>query len=1153
MEWSDSQKRAIFEQGNLIVSAAAGAGKTTVLTERICSAVISGVPIERFLVLTFTRAAAAEMKQRIQSRLQKAVDECRDEAKRPLLLAQSVAVNSANISTIDSFCTRILHRHGHTIGLDSSVGIADEIQLSVMKDRIRDTFFTALALDRDPDYHRMLSAFRSEDAVWEAIQALSTFLETRPDPDEWLAKTEEEYLLPSYLDRLYDTLLKSMKLDLRGPADRYVSERYALGNDFPKASAIMDDELSRLRALLQMNTYKTYRETALSIEFQRLNFPRDTDPSVKGPVQEARDAVKECLKAQRAVLSVSREDDETRLSESYPLLLSYLSLTRRYRSELTEMKRKQGVMDFSDAEHFALRILSDERIAGEYREKFRYIMIDEYQDSNGVQEALINAIRKPDNLFLVGDIKQSIYRFRSAEPALFLDKIRTYTGSRGERIDLNDNYRSSAEVINAVNAVFQSIMTEPVADMDYDENARLHLKSDNPYGSAEIAAVVTVPDSSKTILDESGTPASLLTDEEQAYLEDVKSAELEARFIAKRIREMIDRVPYRGKDNKEDRPLRYSDFAILLRASTNAQLISEVLAMEGIPCFAQASGGYFDAIEVQILLNCLRVADNRRQDIPLLSVLRSPLFGFTTEELARIRVLEHGQKQFYESFFTLSEREPEGEYASLIGKVQKAVGFLNDLHDMSLTSGPTALLLKIVDETGYYEQTGALPAGQQRLRNIDALIEKAHTFESSGLSGVWRFVRAMEAASKNADVAVPQNSVGDVVRILTIHRSKGLEFPVVFVAQTGTRFNRRDAAKTVNFHSDLGIGLKYEAKHVKYETIVRRAVAEKGLCESVAEEMRVLYVAMTRARQNLILVASVQDREKTELRAGVPLSPTDVKKASCPFLWLLSAAGQKDSDLPLTIVKCEDLLPSAQAVTPGSSEEPDPDYEKKLRESLRYQYPHPEATALPGKSAVSQAARLSGESGSPLFLEHLSFDPPAFLTGNEPTAAMRGTATHRLLERLPFRVTDAESLREEMESLLSSGRLTEEESRMIRMDSVGWYVSSDLWKRAGSSQETHREWNFTVSVPASEVFDTPLTETVLMQGVIDFCFLENGKWVLVDYKTDGLLPDETPESHAEVHRRQLELYSVTLERITGRPVSERYVVLLNSRAAVRLL
>ncbi|MBQ3664096.1 MAG: UvrD-helicase domain-containing protein [Clostridia bacterium] len=1152
MEWSDSQYRAIFEQGNLIVSAAAGAGKTTVLTERICSAVIAGVPIEQFLVLTFTRAAAAEMKQRIQSRLQKAVDECRDDSLRPFLLAQSVAVNSANISTIDAFCTRILHRHGHTIGLDSSVGIADEIQLSVMKDRIRDTFFTALAVEKDPDYHRMLQALRSEDAVWEAVQALSEFLETRPDPDGWLDKTESEYLSAPYLDRLYGTLLDGMKLNLSGPVDRYVSERYALGNEFPKASAIMDDELSRLRALLQMNTYEQYREAALSIEFRRLNWPKNTDPSVNGPVKEARDAARDCWKAQRAILSGKREDDETELINSYPILQSYLSVTRRYTDALSDMKWKQGVMDFSDAEHFALKILSDERIAEEYRDKFRYIMIDEYQDSNGVQEALINAIRREDNLFLVGDIKQSIYRFRSAEPALFLDKIRTYTGKAGKRIDLNDNYRSSAEVIRAVNAVFERIMTEPVADMDYNENARLHLKSDNPYGSAEMAAVVTVPDVSNTVLDESGAQDSLLTDEEQTYLEDVKGAELEARFIAKRIREMIDNVPYRDKEGN-DRPLNYGDFAILLRASTNAQLISEVLAMEGIPCFAQASGGYFDAIEVQILLNCLRVADNRRQDIPLLSVLRSPLFGFTTEELARVRVLERGKGQFYESFFALSDREPEGEYKALIGKVKKAAAFIDELHDMSLTTGPTGLLLKIVDETGYYEQTGALPAGQQRLRNIDALIEKAHTFESSGLSGVWRFVRAMEAASKNADIAVPQNSAGDVVRILTIHQSKGLEFPVVFVAQTASQFNRKDLAKPIMFHSDLGIGLRYESKHARLETIVRRADAEKVLSESIAEEMRVLYVAMTRARQNLILVASVKDREKTMERAGVPLSPTEAKKAPSPLFWLLSAAAPDGPDLPLTIVPCEKLLPSAQGGTPGFVQEPDPDYEKKLAESLSYRYPHPEATALPGKQAVSQAARLSGEPGSPLFMERLSFDPPAFLTGNEPTAAMRGTATHRLLERLPLRVTDAESLRAEIEALLSSGRLTQEESDMIRMDSVEWYVSSDLWKRASASEETHREWTFTVSVPASEVFDTPLSETVLMQGVIDFCFLEDGKWVLVDYKTDALLPDETPQSHAEVHRRQLELYSVALQRITGKPVSEKYVVMLNSRAAVPLL
>ncbi len=1151
MEWSKQQERAIHEQGNLIVSAAAGAGKTTVLTERICSAVIGGMPIERFLVLTFTRAAAAEMKQRIQKRLQEAVNECRDDSLRPFLLAQSVAVNSANISTIDSFCSRILHRHGHTIGLDPSVGIADEIQLSVIRDRLRDVFFTSLASEKDPDYHAMLSAFRSEDAVWEAVKDLSEFLETRPDPDGWLDRTETEYLSGPYLDRVFGSLLGNMKFDLTGLVDRYIAERYALGDQFPKASAIMDGELMRLRALVNMTSYENYREAALDVTFDRLDFPKKTDPSVKGPVQEARDAVKACLKTQRAALKASRDDEEALLGKSAPLLRAYLSVTRRYRSAFTELKRKQGVMEFSDAEHFALQILSDERIAEEYRNKFDCIMIDEYQDSNGLQEALINAIRRPDNLFLVGDIKQSIYRFRSAEPALFLDKIHTYTGVRGKRIDLNDNYRSSEEVIRAVNAVFGNIMTEPVADMDYDENARLHLKSDNPYGSAEMAVVITDPNGMGPVPGEE-KPASPLTEEEQTYLEDVKGAELEARFIAKRIREMIDLVPYRDK-KKKVRPLCYGDFAVLLRSSTNAQLISEVLAMEGIPCYAQTSGGYFDAIEVQILLNCLRVTDNRCQDIPLLSVLRSPLFGFETDELARIRILERGKARFYESFFSLSEREAEGEYAELIGKVRRAAAFINELHEMSLTAGPTGLLLKIVDETGYYEQTGALPAGQQRLRNIDALIEKAHAFEASGLSGVWRFVRAMEAASENADVAVPQNSAGDVVRILTIHRSKGLEFPVVFVAQTASQFNRKDASKSLNFHSALGIGLRYESQHVRCDTAVRRAISEQIRSESVAEEMRVLYVAMTRARQNLIMVASAKDAEKIRLKAGKPITPTDAKRAISPSEWLLTAAGSEDAGLPLTLIPCGRLLPSAQISVPETGPEADPAFEAKLLSSLQYRYPYPEATALPGKQAVSQAARLSGEPGSPLFTERLSFDPPAFLSGNAPTAAMRGTAAHRLLERLPFREMDPGALSEEVGSLLSSGRLTEEETAMIDMDSIEWLVSSDLWKRASVSEEAHREWNFTISVPACEVFDTPLTETVLLQGVIDFCFLEDGKWVLVDYKTDRILPGETPESHAETHRRQLELYAVALRRITGRPVSEKILVLLNYRAAVPLL
>ena len=1134
--WTESQKDAIFTQGNLIVSAAAGSGKTSVLTERLCELVSSGVPVERILVLTFTRAAASEMKQRILNRIREEVNTTADDKKRAFLLAELSAVNTANISTIDSFCTRILRRHGHTIGLDSSMRIMDTVESSVLAQSVMDDMLRDLAENDDADLHILLNAFRSEEAVTECITSVNTFLNARPFPELWMDRALERFSDPDVISAALDDILEDQKLKIQNAVDTFSRERRKINPEDVKNIGMLDYEVTACKGFSIITEYDKYREALESIQFDRLNFSKDVPDAVKEPLKNARDKLKDAIKKQKQNMLHTKEEEQAILLCALPVAESLFRLVRTYRDLYASAKIKKGVLDYTDLEHFSLKLLEDERISAEYREKFQYICIDEYQDSNGVQEELINRIRRNDNLFLVGDVKQSIYRFRAAEPELFLEKLETYTGRTGRRIDLNANFRSTQEVIDAVNTVFSAIMSKDVGEMEYDDTAKLYKGSEIINGKAELHLISrTAEDDSQ---DEEDDTKPKRTDRDIEELNDMSDAEAEAVFMAGKIRELMA---------DPENHLKYSDIAILLRNTAQAQTISETLAVFGIPCYAQSSGGYFDAIEVMVLLNCLRVIDNQQQDIPLLSVLRSPLFRFTTDELSRIRILRP-DRPFYDAFFHFAgvmAKEPEND--ALFQKVSKTQQFLDKLRYESTLLSVTDLLLKIIDETCYYELMGALPAGAQRQRNIDALIEKARVFESTGSRGIWRFLKTMDAASNNATIGAAQASAGNVVRIFTIHKSKGLEFPVVFVAQLGHRFNRTDSTRLCVMHNNLGLGLRYTSDELRYDTALYRAIQYRQRMESTAEEMRVLYVAMTRAKQCLYLVGSC-DPGKYVL-PSVPVSKQYVADALCPIPWLLAGTSADRKALPVFRHDRTEFL----AEVPDQ-QKPDLSAAKgfdmyALLKAFTFEYSHADAISLPAKQSVSGVVHKADEQE---ILEHMSFDPPAFVSGNRLTSAQKGTIVHRILEHLPKKHLDPPEFTAFVNNLC--GRLTDAESlaKVLKETDFSWFTESDLWKRAIQSSQLERERNFSDLVPARELFDTDSAEPIILQGTIDCCFVENGKWVLIDYKTDHLKKGETFESHAETHRNQLELYASALKHLTGIDVSELYVVFLSLKQIVKL-
>ncbi|MEN6634434.1 MAG: helicase-exonuclease AddAB subunit AddA [Clostridiaceae bacterium] len=1121
-KWTSEQQRAIESEGNLIVSAAAGAGKTAVLTERIVSRIRAGAPVESLLVLTFTRAAAAEMKGRISNRLNQLADEAVTGEEMRYLRRQARNVDGAFISTIHAFCARVLRRHYHAVDLPARAKTADEMESAALIETVRDDLLTALSSENDADYSALLAAFGSEQAAWDAILSVYRFTRAEPEPDVWLREAAARYEDEAALTRILDDAVAFCKQELSLVIETIVRERDLLSPDCANAISVIDDELSRYRAMLLCRRFGQYRDALAAMEYGRLVFPRAVAEEDKAGAKAARDMGKDLIKEQRKRFLRAEAEEIAVLRRSGLVVRALCGVAVRFEAAFAEAKRGKNLLDYDDLEHFALAALSRSEIAKEYREKFRWIAVDEYQDSNRVQEAILSRISRGDNLFFVGDVKQSIYRFRQAEPGLFLEKLARFSGKDGMRIDLAENFRSSAEVLTAVNEVFEAVMREESGDIDYDTRARLICGTSQPAGSAELHLIRKERAESE--------------DDEDA-LEEAADLEVEARFIANRIHAIMQEERYIDAKTGETRNYRYGDFALLLRAGTEAQTVSQTLAANGVPAYAQSSGGYFDAVEVQIFRNLLSIIDNRRQDVPLLSVLLSSIGGFTHDELATMRA-ENPSGAFYAAFFACAGTD------SVLG--QRSQSFLTNLSQYRAESrllSVEELIGKLLDETGFYEEMGAGVGGAQRQANLDALLEKAHTFEAAGARGVWNFLRHLALAQNNASVGAAQTVTADVVRILTIHKSKGLEFPVVFVAGLGKKFNRQDVNNSLQMHAKRGMALRFidreETQRVKRDTLARVILSQQVKREQLAEEMRVLYVAMTRARRKLILTACVNKPE--EKLAASPRVPTAWQAIRCssPVRWLMMGARKQ---LEIQLHDRETYIGGAAAKDAQEIPPYDPVVLEAIEAKLNWTYDYAEAAKIRAKAAVSRV--VSGEDRLPAFTR------PAFM-GVETSAVFAGTATHAAMQYLPLNAPMSETeARVYLFSLTESGRITSEQAGVADASAIAWFTHEALAVRMQHAVRLERELPFSYPMEAIQLYGIAAEETVLLQGVLDACFLEDGEWVIVDYKTDRVRPGESAEQAAQKHAEQLRLYALALESLTGQRVKESLVVLLSHRAVV---
>ena len=1150
VSWTTEQQQVIdLRNRNILVSAAAGSGKTAVLVERIVKIITDKnhpVDIDHLLIVTFTNAAAAEMRERIGNAIEKALDE---QPGNEHLLRQLTLIHNAQITTIDSFCLYVVRNHFHEIDLEPNFRIGDEGELKLLREDV-------LGRVLEQNYEEPSEAFsdfvegyasgRTDAALNEMILQLYEFSRSYPWPEKWLdsfvgayrIETREELDRAEWLAPLTENICFVLK-----DCEQLLKQALAITqqDDGPDMyEKAVQSDLEKYEGLSRLTSFCELSGALSDIKYDRLASSRgfEGDPDklelVKSLREQAKDVVKKLC---RQYFFCSPEMMIEQLERTEPMLEEVVRLTKQFADEFAAAKRRKNLVDFHDVEHFALQILVDEetekakKTAEEFRDTFEEIMIDEYQDSNEVQETLLRSIsreeRGENNIFMVGDVKQSIYRFRLARPELFMKKYDSYSleESTTQRIDLHKNFRSREEVLTCTNDIFYKIMARSLGNVEYDAEAALYPGASYPV-SADFIPEILLADSNDELL-------------EDTELSDKKT--LEAKIVAEEIRHLMKTQPVTDKAAGELRAARYSDIVILLRSLSGwADSLVEVLNGNGIPAHTVSSTGYFSTVEVQTVLSMLRLLDNPRQDIPMAAVLRSPMAGLTDEELAVLR-LEDGSVPFHEAVLELAEglyeedgqkeisdseadseadqkqgRNADGKKEDDIETTahRKLLKFYKKYRQLRqlVPDTPIHELIEIIlRETGYGHYVAAMPAGSRRTANLNMLLEKAAAYEKTSYKGLFHFVRYIDELQKydvdfgEADM-VGENE--DVVRIMSIHKSKGLEFPIVIVSGMGKNFNKQDTRSKMVLHPELGIGLDYMdgKKRIKSPTIAKKAIAKQIDLENLGEELRVLYVALTRAKEKLILTGTLKDAaEKLEFyrqqanlskAADRPLSYLTREGASGYLDWILPAVLSYGDKYPVRIVEAAELvldevenqLEQNENLTEriGEIKAADPQLVGQLKQRFSQRYPYQTDILRKNKYSVSELKHRAmrerfeaeQEETVPAFLEEpVTPTIPLFIQREESVeqetpnrGALRGTAVHRVMECYDF--ASEKSVHEQMEAMEKEEKITADMRALVKEQIVADFVSSETGRRMALAQRggaLYREKPFVMGFTEEEL------------------------------------------------------------------------------------
>lgn len=1242
VSWTKEQKQAIEKNGtNLLVAAAAGSGKTAVLVERIIHKIIDEkMDIDKMLVVTFTNAAASEMRERILDAIYKKIEENPEDIH---MQRQITLLNKASICTIHSFCLDIIRNYFYEINIPANFQIGSSAEMELLKQETLEELLEKKYINKDEEFLKLIDTYanyRGDENLKELILKIDNQIQSSPFPKDWLEekvemfnlkdKLEQDFsktiwgkiLLQELLEELTEGTLKLKKVETN--LRKYIElEKYAnvIANDI--------NEIEKIAKLINQNDGNTWNkvyEVAQILNFEKWPIDRKVTIDYKNEAKDARDKIKKSINntLEKMMIYTSKEANET-INEMYPILKSLKDIILEFENKFKEKKLEKNRIDFHDIEHYALEILVKEEngeyvpsnIAKEIQEKFEEIAIDEYQDSNLVQEYILNSVSKGNNIFMVGDIKQSIYRFRQARPELFLEKYKNYskieesnntenkldskiditmlnentkesndkihqngqnnTKAKSIKIQLFKNFRSRNEVLTLTNWVFEQIMSEKLGDVEYNEDEFLNLGADYPENSKELL----IPECH--ILDlipeenEENDDINNITNLEKTNREEVQDEQEEnqiieknieeAKMVANRIEELLNsNFKIYDKKIKNLRKLEYRDIAILLRSTTNvAPIYEKELLSRGIDVYSDTSTQYLDSTEIQTIISLLKIIDNPMQDIPLVLVLHSPIGNFTYNELVEIRIADQ-KSYFYEAMLKARVSVKE----ELKQKIDTFINMLENWRKDQKEKPLDELIWQIYQETNYYYYVGLLNNGNLRQANLKMLFERAKQYESASFKGLYNFICFIDRLKLNSGDLSAAKVIGEndnVVRIMSIHKSKGLEFPVVFLSGTGKQFNKQDLNDSILIHQDLGFGPKFidSVNRIEYPTLAKEALKLKLEAELISEEMRVLYVALTRAKEKLIITGVTKDfekqcKEKEEMLFLYQKKNTNkieerlLKKYISYLDWLvlLNLKDSKQEKIKFFVHKIEknkneQIETKKEKVT--EKQKIDARELEKIKKELSWKYEYNTSAKVPTKTSVSKLKEIKQNEEQDIDLEELlskekihKYETPSFMIKEKVpiTSSRKGTLVHLCIQKLDEKKDYKEQdIKELIRMLVNKEIILNEEAEQIPIVGLLKYVQSDLWKELKEAKEVHKEEPFYMLLQANRIDKNyPEDEKILVQGIMDLYFInKNDELVLVDYKTDYVQKGEE-QKLINKYKEQLNLYKEALENSLERKVDK---------------
>lgn len=1238
VSWTKEQKQAIEEKGtNLLVAAAAGSGKTAVLVERIIHKIIDEkMDIDKMLVVTFTNAAASEMRERILDAIYKKIEENPEDIH---MQRQITLLNKASICTIHSFCLDVIRNYFYEINIPANFQIGSSAEMELLKQETLEELLEEKYIKKDENFLKLIdtyASYRGDENLKDLILKIDNQIQSSPFPKDWLEEKVEMFNLKDKLEQDFSQtiwgkiLLKELKEELTEAILKLEKIEANLRKyiELEKYANVILSDINEIEKIINVinrkdeNAWNQIYEATKIKDFAKWPIDRKITIDYKNEAKDARNKIKKAVNSSlEKIMVYSSKDANETINDMYPILKSLKDIILEFEEKFKENKLKKSRIDFHDIEHYALEILIKEEdgkyvpsnIAKEIQEKFEEIAIDEYQDSNLVQEYILNSVSRGNNIFMVGDIKQSIYRFRQARPELFLEKYRNYSkieevensnNAKGEeknenikheleemtqkgqmmqketsqmrhrKIQLFKNFRSRAEVLEITNWVFEQIMSEKLGDVEYNEEEFLNLGADYPENSKELLipechildleAYEANEEDEKEIQEETEENE---TDDEQEESQIIEKNVEEAKLVANRIEELLNsNFKIFDKKTKALRKLEFRDIAILLRSTTNvAPVYEKELLSRGIDVYSDTSTQYLDSTEIQTIISLLKIIDNPMQDIPLVLVLRSPIGNFTDNELVEIRIVEQ-KSYFYEAMLKARVSVKE----ELRQKIDTFVNMLENWRKDQKEKPLDELIWQIYQETNYYYYVGLLNNGNLRQANLKMLFERAKQYESASFKGLYNFICFIDRLKLNSGDLSAAKVIGEndnVVRIMSIHKSKGLEFPVVFLSGTGKQFNKQDLNDSILIHQDLGFGPKFidSVNRIEYPTLAKEALKLKLETELISEEMRVLYVALTRAKEKLIITGVTKGfekkcKEKEELLFLYQKQDTNkieerlLKKYVSYLDWLVL--------LNLKAPQQEKIKFFVHKVEKSKSEQSEENHEEvaenkkidikeldNIKKVLSWKYKYNVLAKVPTKTSVSKLKEIKQKEEQDIDLEELlskekvhKYETPSFMVKENRTitSSRKGTLVHLCIQKLDetkeYKEQDIKNL---INELVNKEIILKEEAEQIPVTGLVKYVQSDLWKELKAAKEIHKEEPFYMLIPANRIDESyPKDEKVLVQGIIDLYYInKNDELVLVDYKTDYVQKGEE-QKLIDKYKEQLNLYKEALENSLGRKVNK---------------